>query len=243
MPLTRGRQPAFARPYTNHIRMTALRRSRIFLSLRASGVDKIEANSYSVPMSYTTEELIDFLDQELRAAWRGERVVLSSSQRLDPVIAKAIGTEKLSKVFAVQDFRDQIHQYQREHLVSGLVWHTCRFQGRSHRFPELHPQLIATAQDKAVLTAAKAEVIAFWRASIANLRLWHSGAPPLPLELTTINRWIAEVEWAEVDATRSELYLRLCWGDPKVCHYDWARPDSGCERIIAAIAEPSSIKV
>ena len=223
--------------------MIALIRSRIFLSLRASGVDKIEANSYSVPMSYTTEELIDFLDQELRAAWRGERVVLSSSQRLDPVIAKAIGTEKLSKVFAVQDFRDQIHQYQREHLVSGLVWHTCRFQGRSHRFPELHPQLIATAQDKAVLTAAKAEVIAFWRSSIANLRLWHSGAPPLPLELTTINRWIAEAEWAEVDATRSELYLRLCWGDPKVCHYDWARPDSGCERIIAAIAEPSSIKV
>ena len=161
MPLTRGRQPAFARPYTSHIRMTALRRSRIFLSLRASGVDKIEANSYSVPMSYTTEELIDFLDQELRAAWRGERVVLSSSQRLDPVIAKAIGTEKLSKVFAVQDFRDQIHQYQREHLVSGLVWHTCRFQGRSHRFPELHPQLIATAQDKAAIAVTAINIAGF----------------------------------------------------------------------------------
>jgi len=90
-------------------------------------------------MAYTTAELLDFLDQELRAAWRGERVVLSSDQRLNPVVAKAIGTEKLSKVFAVQDFRDQIHHYQREHNVSGLVWHTCRFQGRSHQFPELHP--------------------------------------------------------------------------------------------------------
>ncbi|MEM6715724.1 MAG: hypothetical protein AAF827_14195 [Cyanobacteria bacterium P01_D01_bin.6] len=194
-------------------------------------------------MVYTTAELLDFLDQELRAAWRGERVVLSSEERLNPVVAKAIGSQKLSKVFAVQDFRDQIHHYQRAHNVSGLVWHTCRFLGRSHQFPELHPQLIATEADKRTLEAAKAAVIDFWRASIPNLRLWRSGAPPSPLELATIERWIAEAEWAEIDATRSELYLRLCWGDPKVCHYDWARPDSGCERIIAAIAEPSSIKV
>lgn len=194
-------------------------------------------------MVYTTAELLDFLDQELRAAWRGERVVLSSDQRLNPVVAKAIGAEKLSKVFAVQDFRDQIHHYQREHNVSGLVWHTCRFQGRSHKFPELHPQLIPTEADKHTLTAAKAAVVEFWRSSISNLRLWRSGAPPLSLEQSTVERWIEEAEWAEIDATRSELYLRLCWGDPKVCHYDWARPDSGCERIIAAIAEPSSIKV
>jgi hypothetical protein len=194
-------------------------------------------------MSYTTEELLDFLDQELRAAWRGERVVLSSTQRLNPVVAKAIGTEKLSKVFAVQDFRDQIHQYQREHQVSGLVWHTCRFRERSLQFPELHPQLIAIPEDKATLIAAKEPVINFWRSSIEGLRLWQPGPPPLPLELATVEQWIAETEWAEVDATRSELYLRLCWGDPKVCHYDWAKPDSGCERIIAAIAEPSAIKV
>lgn len=194
-------------------------------------------------MSYTTEELLDFLDQELRAAWRGERVLLSSDHRLNPVVAKAIGSEKLSKVFAVQDFRDQIHQYQREHNVSGLVWHTCRFQGRSHRFPELHPQLVPIPQDKLTLQAAKPEVISFWRSSIDGLRLWRSGAPPSALELATIEQWIEETEWAEVDATRTELYLRLCWGDPKVCHYDWAQPDSGCERIIASIAEPSSIKV
>ena len=102
---------------------------------------------------------------------------------------------------------------------------------------------IPIPSDKIALTEAKAGVIDFWRSSIDGLRLWRSGSPPLPLELSTIERWIEEAEWAEVDATRSELYLRLCWGDPKVCHYDWARPDSGCERIIAAIAEPSSIKV
>jgi hypothetical protein len=194
-------------------------------------------------MSYSTEELLDILDQELRAAWRGERVLLSSDERMNPVIAKAIGTEKLSKVFAVQDFREQIHHYQREHSVSGLVWHTCRFQGRSHQFPELHPQLIPLPSDKLMLVQAKPGVMEFWRNSIAGLRLWQSGSPPRQVDLARVNQWIAEAEWAEIDATRSELYLRLCWGDPKVCHYDWARPDSGCERIIAAIAEPSAIKV
>ena len=194
-------------------------------------------------MSYTTEELLDILDQELRAAWRGERLVLSSSQRLNPVVAKALGTEKLSKVFAVQDFREQIHHYQREHGVSGLVWHTCRFRGRLMQVPELHPQLIAIPEDKTTLIAAKSAVIDFWRSSIAGLRLWQSGLPPHPLERSNVEQWIEETEWAEVDATRIELYLSLCWGDPKECHYDWARPNSGAKRIIAATAEPSSIKV
>lgn len=194
-------------------------------------------------MSYTTEELLEFLDQELRAAWRGERIVLSSTQRLNPVVAKAIGSEKLSKVFAVQDFRAQIHQYQRDHDVSGLVWHTCRFRGRTLQVPELHPQLTAIPADKAALVAAKPAVIDFWRASIAGHRLWQSGAPPQPLDRMQVEDWITAAEWAEVDATRTELYLGLCWGNPKECHYDWAKPASGCQRIVAAIAEPSAIKV
>ncbi|MGD1904515.1 MAG: hypothetical protein ACFB0C_00815 [Leptolyngbyaceae cyanobacterium] len=195
-------------------------------------------------MSYSTEELIDILDQELRAAWRGERQVLSSADRLNnPVVAKALGTEQLSKVFAVQDFRDQIHQYQRDHQVSGLIWHTCRFGGRSMRFPEVHPQLTTIPADKQCLIAAKSDVIDFWRSVSPGLRLWRPGVPPEPLERSQVEDLIVEAEWAEVDATRSELYLTLCWGEPKDCHYDWAKPESGCERIIAAIAEPSAIKI
>ncbi|WP_008314836.1 hypothetical protein [Leptolyngbya sp. PCC 6406] len=198
-------------------------------------------------MPYTTEELLDILDRELRAAWRGERVVLSSAERLNnSVVAKALGAEKLSKVFAIQDFRDQIHHYQREHQVSGLVCHTCRFGGRSLQFPELHPQLTAIPTDKIRLIAAKSAVVEFWRNSINGLQFWHVGRPPAPTTPThraAVEQWIAEAEWAEIDATRTELYLSLCWGDPKECHYDWGRPASGCERIIAAIAEPSAIKV
>jgi hypothetical protein len=195
-------------------------------------------------MSYTTEQLLEFLDQELRATWKGERVVLSSAERLDnPVLSKAIGTDKLSKVFAIQDFRAQIHEYQRSHQVSGLVWHTCTFQGRSIRFPERHPQLTTIPQDKLALTAAKPALLNFWRAAIPDLRLWLAGRPPQPTTLDHVETLIAACEWAELDATRSELYLSLCWGDPKDCHCDWAKPESGCERIIATAGEPSGIKV
>lgn len=195
-------------------------------------------------MSYTTEELLDILDQELRATWRGERLLLSSADRLDhPVVAKALGTQKLSKVYAIQDFRAQIHQYQQQHEVSGLVWHTCRFRGRSLRFPELHPQLAAIPADKQQLIAAKAAVLAFWHSAIADLQFWLAGRPPTPTTLTHITSLIAQTEWAEIDATQNELYLSLCWGNPQECRCDWARPASGCERIIAAAAQPSAIKV
>jgi hypothetical protein len=195
-------------------------------------------------MSYTTEQLLDFLDQELRATWQGERVVLSSVDRLDhPAIAKAIGAQKLSKVFAIQDFRAQIHDYQRQHGVSGLLWHTCQFQGRAIQVPELHPQLIATPADKVVLVGAQSVVLEFWRQSIAGLRLWMAGNQPQPTTRDAVERLVEASEWAELAATRTELYLSLCWGDPKECHCDWARPESGCDRIIATAGEPSGIKV
>jgi hypothetical protein len=195
-------------------------------------------------MSYTTEQLLDFLDQELRATWQGERVVLSSADRLgNPAIAKAIGAHKLSKVFAIQDFQAQIHDYQRQHGVSGLLWHNCQFQGRAIRVPELHPQLIATADDKLALVGAQPAMLAFWRQSIEGLRLWMAGNQPQPTTLGAVEHLAKASEWAELAATRTELYLSLCWGDPKECHCDWARPESGCDRIIATAGEPSGIKV
>lgn len=195
-------------------------------------------------MTYTTEQLLAFLDQELRASWKGERVVLSSAERLDnPVIAKALGANQLSKVFAIQDFRAQIHEYQRQHGVSGLVWSTCHFRGQSLHVPELHPQLIAIPDDKLTLTAAKPAILQFWQAASSDLHLWLAGRPPQPITPDDVETLIAESEWAELSAARTELYLTLCWGDPKDCHYDWARPTSGCHRLIAAPGEPSGIKV
>jgi hypothetical protein len=195
-------------------------------------------------MAYTTAQLLDILDAEMKAAVRGDRILLNGDRRLDnPVITKAIGPQKLSQIYAFQDFREQIHQYQLAEGVSGIVWRECSFKGHSVRFPEIHPQLTATAEDKLRLGAAKGAVIAFWRESISGLNLWRASNPPEPTNIQKVEVLIEQAEWADVEATRSELYLLLCWGNPKESYYAWAYPDSGCDRIIATASQPSGIKV
>ncbi|NJM96969.1 MAG: hypothetical protein HC800_07115 [Phormidesmis sp. RL_2_1] len=195
-------------------------------------------------MAYTTAQLLEIIDAEMKAAVRGDRLLLTSDRRLDnPVITKAIGPQKLSQIYAFQDFRDQIHQYQIAEGVSGIVWRECTFQGHSVRFPEIHPQLTATAEDKLRLGAAKGAVIAFWRQAITDLKLWRASNPPEPIAPERVETLIERAEWADVEATRSELYLLLCWGNPKESYYAWAYPESGCDRIIATRHHPSGIKV
>ena len=195
-------------------------------------------------MAYTTAQLLEILEAEMKAAVRGDRLLLTSDRRLhNPVLTKAIGPQKLSQIYAFQDFREQIHQYQIAEGVSGIVWRDCHFRDCSVRFPEIHPQLTAIAADKLTLAAAKGAVIAFWRDAIADLRLWRATNPPEPVTIEQVNILIERAEWADVEATRSELYLLLCWGNPKESYYAWAYPQSGCDRIIATSTQPSGIKV
>ena len=200
-------------------------------------------------MSYTTEQLIEILDDELRATWKGERIVMSSDQRLsNPVVAKALGTEKLSKVFAYQDFRRQIHDYQREHEVSGIVWKTRQFGGQTVRVPEIHGQLIPIETDKQMMIGAKSSILDFWRQGTDGMLLWLTGESrkqPEPTQVGTsdVERLATDAEWVELDVGQSELYLSLCWGTPKECHYQWAWPDSWCERVIASKNPPTLTKV
>lgn len=195
-------------------------------------------------MTYTTEQLIQILDQELRANRKGERILLSSESRINnPVVAKALGTEKLSKVFAYRDFRAQIHQFQRQHQVSGVVWRTCTFRDKTLHCPELHNQLIAVPGDKEILMAATESILSFWYQMTQNLTLWLANPDPHQTTPEYVEQLVQRAEWAELDATRTELYLSLCWGNPEECHYHWARSTSGCERIVAAASEPRSIKI
>lgn len=193
-------------------------------------------------MAYTTEQLIEILDRELQANWRGERLLLFGGDRLErPALAKALGPEKLSRVYAYRDFRDRVHEYQQEYRVSGLIWRTCRFRGSSVSFPELHNQLIAIAEDKTTLIAAKSDVLDFWWRMTSDLCVWYVARDLQATTQEAIARFAREGEWAEVEATRSELYLNLCWGDPRDCHNHWAKPTSGCEKFVAAAARPSAI--
>ena len=195
-------------------------------------------------MPYSTEELINILEQELYAAWRGERILLSSAQRIDnPVIAKALDPYKLSKVFAYRDFRDQIHQYQIDHSISGIVWRTCKFRGQSIRFPEINNQLIPIEGDKETLMAAKQSVLDFWDSMTKDYNLWLVAKHHRPIVEETLKQFIEDTEWAELDCTQTELFLGLCWGNPKIHQYEWAKPESGCHRVIAAKDQPSAIKV
>jgi hypothetical protein len=72
-----------------------------------------------------------------------------------------------------------------------------------------------------------------------------TASPSLNEEISReyVNKSIFQAEWAEIDATRTEVYLGLCWGDPSEYRYQWAKPKSGCDRIIASDNEPSSIKI
>jgi hypothetical protein len=195
-------------------------------------------------MTYSTQQLLDILDQELRATWKGKRILLSSAERLDnPVVAKALDMQKVGKVFAYQDFRRQVHEYQQEYQVSGLIWRDCHFQGRSVRFPELHNQLIAVAGDKERLMAAKTEILEFWQICTQGMGFWLAAHHHRPLRPDSLADFIQETEWAELDATQSELFLGLCWGNPQDYQYDWAKPESGYHRIVAAMNQPSAIKV
>ena len=201
-------------------------------------------------MIYTTNELIEILDRELKENWKGKRVVLSSAKRInDPVMAKALNMNQISKVFAYRDFRRQIHEYQQNNQVSGIVWRTCTFASQSITYPEIHNQLIPVRGDKEILIAAKPEILDFWYRATAEMKFWlvnnnaNYKEHHQPIDRKYLRKLIDQTEWAEIDAARTEIYLGLCWGNPQDRQYQWAKPKSGCDRIIATVSEPSAIKI
>ena len=202
-------------------------------------------------MTYTTDELIKILDRELKENWQGKRVVLSAAQRInDPVVAKALNMDRVNKVFAYRDFRSQIHEYQQQHRVSGIVWRSCTFECESISYPEIHNQLVPIPGDKEILIAAKANILDFWHHVTSQMNFWlvnnrknRQGNHHQLISADYLHKLIVQTEWAEIDAARTELYLGLCWGDPQESQYQWAKPKSGCDRIIATVSEPSAIKI
>ncbi|MEA5472161.1 hypothetical protein [Spirulina sp. 06S082] len=195
-------------------------------------------------MAYTTQQLISILDREMQAGWQGDRVLLSAKERFnDPVLSLVLGHDKISKVYAYREFREQIHHYQHQYKVSGLIWRTCRFKEESISYPELHNQLAAIPEDKEILQGSKESVLQFWRRHSQNLKLWLLGKEQQRMTREMVEELAKEAEWAEMDTTLNELYIGLCWGNPQECRYQWAMPESGCRRIAAVPNEPSAIKI
>jgi len=196
-------------------------------------------------MTYSTQDLIRILDQELKAAWRGDRLLLSPEDRLGvPIVTMALDADQVGKVFACKDFTQQIHKYQIEQQVSGIVWREIAVGNHHLRLPEIHQQLIAIESDKAILQIAKDSVLQFWWQVTDGLRFWKLDNYELQvLTLEEVHLAGQLAEWAELDIGRDEFYLALCWGNPKECHYRWSYPDSGCDRLIAASSEPKQLNI
>lgn len=202
-------------------------------------------------MTYTTQQLIEILDQELKATWRGQRLVLSLEERVDyPVVAQALDPTKLSRVYAYQDFRAQVHEYQQKHQVSGIIWRECKFKHHQILVPEVYNQLIALPEDKTILMQSKQSILDFWWQVTQEMHYWladvlrsQSGAENQRIPRDFLTKMTQQAEWAELDTGKSEVYLGLCWGNPQEHQYQWAKPESGCDRIIAALEQPSPINI
>jgi len=189
---------------------------------------------------YTTEELIQILATERQACLKGERLKLEVTVSGNPVIDQFIRTDGLQKFTAYQDFKAAIHDYQKEHQVSGIVWREMIVKGKSLRYPEVDNQLVALTSDMAILQSAKNSILNFWYEVTMGMDLYLSFNNSKQHQLITtsdVERIAQRTEWASLwkweNPNFLELILQLGWGNPEEASYKRGRPHSGSEYIHA----------
>lgn len=190
---------------------------------------------------YSTEQLIQILADERQACIRGQRLDLSvSPSGFSPCLDLFLQPDGIQKFTAYSQFREAVHQYQRDHHVSGLVWHSLTLQGRSLSYPKINDQLISLPEDLEVLKQARDTVVAFWREATIAMDLYQSlsdGKSYRRLDTAAGDRIIARTEWATLcyhgRETRLEVILQLGWGRPEEADYRRGLPDSGSEYLHA----------
>jgi len=189
---------------------------------------------------YTTEELIRILTDERQACLTGKRLKLEVKVSGNPVIDQFIKTEGLQKFTAYQDFKAAIHEYQREHQISGIVWREVNVKGESLRFPEVDGQLIALQNDLEILKSAKTSILEFWYRVTVGMDFYLSvsnGKQYQKIGIEDIKRidqrtqWSSLWKWEKSDFL--EIILQLGWGKPEEACYKRGFPESGSEFIHA----------
>lgn len=189
---------------------------------------------------YTTEELIQILTDERQACLTGKRLKLDVKISGNPVIDQFIKTEGLQKFTAYQDFKAAIHQYQREHQVSGIVWREVSVKGEILRYPEVDGQLIALPDDLILLKSAKNSILEFWYKVTVNMDFYLSvsnGKQYQEINIEDIKRVEQRTQWASLwkleKSNFLEIILQLGWGKPEEACYKRGFPESGSEFIHA----------
>lgn len=193
-----------------------------------------------MPKVYTTQELIQILADERQACLKGERLKLEVTPSGNPVLDQFITSEGLQKFTAYQDFKASIHEYQREHEVSGIVWKDLTVKGKTLHYPEVDAQLIALNSDLGILKTSKNSILEFWNAVTAEMELYLSvsnGKLHEKINILDVERIAQRTEWASLlkweNTNFLEVILQLGWGQPEEAAYKRGRPHSGSEFIHA----------
>lgn len=189
---------------------------------------------------YTTEELIQILAAERQACLKGERLKLEVKISGNPIIDQFIQTDGLQKFTAYQDFKNAIHDHQREYQISGIIWKEVSVKGKSLRYPEVDTQLIALSSDLAILQAAKDSILQFWYEASAGMDLYlsfNNSKQHQLISIADVERIVQRTEWASLckweNSNFLEIVLQLGWGKPEEASYKRGRPQSGSEFIHA----------
>ncbi|MBD6615838.1 hypothetical protein FNW02_08345 [Komarekiella sp. 'clone 1'] len=189
---------------------------------------------------YTTEELIQILAAERQACLKGKRLKLEVPVSGNPVIDQFIRTDGLQQFTAYQDFKAAIHQYQREHQISGIVWKEVKVKGKSLKYPEVDTELIALTNDLEVLKSAKNSILKFWYEVTEGMDLYlsfNNSKQYQQIITLDVERIAQRTEWASLwkweNSSFLEMILQLGWGKPEEAYYKRGRPRSGSEYVHA----------
>lgn len=191
--------------------------------------------------SYSTEDLIQILAAERRACMNGHRLNLTATPSNGvSVIDHFLQTDGIQKFTAYNDFRATVHQYQRQHQVSGIVWQTISLRDKILRFPKIDDQLTSLPEDLAVLRSAQPTILSFWRQVTSSMDLHlslNAGKAYQPIRPEEVDRIVQRTEWTSL-ATQGrdrclEMILQLGWGKPEEATYRRGFPDSGSEYVHA----------
>ncbi len=190
--------------------------------------------------TYSTEDLIKILAGERHACMAGKRLTLAVSPSGSPFLDQFLQPEGLQRFTAYRNFRAAVHDYQRQHRISGIVWQTLTIKGKHLHFPTVDEQLAALPEDVELLKTAKAQLVEFWYQGTADLDLYLSlngGKSYRLVAQEDVDRMIQRTEWASLmqqgSPNQLEIILQLGWGNPEDAAYHHGFPESGSEYVHA----------
>ncbi len=154
-----------------------------------------------MPPVYTTQDLIDILAKERLSCLRGERLNLSAAQVVHPLLDRLIDPAAVQKFSAYKGFKAVVHQYQREHQVSGIIWWEISDCDRTLIYPIVHEELLAIPQDVELLKSHKSRVVDFWQGITSGMEFHLSichGKDFQPVSPQLVNALVDRSEWATI---------------------------------------------